>query len=71
MIFENLIDFKKNLHKNKRLLGLDVGTKTIGVALSDRDKNIATPKFIVKRKSNEKEGINFVVICQHGGRDSS
>ncbi len=55
MIFENLIDFKKNLHKNKRLLGLDVGTKTIGVALSDRDKNIATPKFIVKRKSNEKD----------------
>ncbi len=55
MIFENLIDFKKNIQKNKRLLGLDVGTKTIGVALSDRDKSIATPKFIIKRKSNEKD----------------
>lgn len=55
MIFENLVDFKKNIQNGKRLLGLDVGTKTIGVALSDRDKNIATPKFIVKRKGNEKD----------------
>ena len=55
MIYQNLADFKKNIIKNKRIIGLDVGRKTIGVALSDRDKNIATAKFIVARKSNLKD----------------
>lgn len=55
MIFENLVEFKKNIKDGKRLIGLDLGKKNIGVATSDRDKNIATPRFILKRKSNEKD----------------
>ena len=55
MIYTNLRDFKKKLVKNKRIAGLDVGRKTIGVALSDRDKNIATAKFILARKSVVKD----------------
>ena len=55
MIYQNLDDFSKNILKNKRIIGLDVGRKTIGVALSDRDKNIATAKFIIARKSNVKD----------------
>lgn len=55
MIFENLTQFKEKLKKGKRLLGLDLGRKTIGVATSDRDWNIATPKFTINRKSNEKD----------------
>ena len=34
----------------KRLLGLDIGTKTIGLALSDSSHNIATPLRTVQRK---------------------
>lgn len=55
MLYLNLIDFKNNLPKSKRIAGLDVGRKTIGVALSDRDWNIATAKFIIHRKSNLKD----------------
>ena len=55
MIYNNIEDFKKNIIKNKRVIGLDVGRKTIGVALSDRDKNIATAKFTISRKSTIKD----------------
>lgn len=55
MLYKDLKEFKKNIKKNKRIIGIDVGTKTIGVSLSDKDHNIATPKFTIKRKSNEKD----------------
>lgn len=35
---------------DKRLLGLDIGTKTIGLALSDSSHNIATPLRTVQRR---------------------
>lgn len=59
MILNNLIDFKNNLKKG-RIIGLDVGRKTIGVALSDRDWFIATPKMIIQRKSTIKD-INVLI----------
>ena len=37
------------LRPNRRLLGLDLGTKTIGVALSDPGRVIASPLDTVKR----------------------
>ena len=55
MIVNNLEEFKALLKENKRIIGLDIGRKTVGVALSDRDKNIATPKFIIARKSTAKD----------------
>jgi len=33
-----------------RLMGLDLGTKTIGVATSDLTRQIATPRFTIARK---------------------
>ncbi len=39
-----------DLPKNQRLLGLDLGEKTIGVALSDKLQTIASPVVIIKRK---------------------
>ena len=38
-----------------RLIGIDIGTKKIGIALSDESRFIATPKLIFYRKSNEKD----------------
>jgi len=43
----NLID---GLNTSQILVGLDLGTKTIGVAVSDRSKIIATPLSIIKEK---------------------
>ena len=38
-----LADLFGRLKRDERLLGLDVGTKTIGLALSDVMRQIATP----------------------------
>jgi putative pre-16S rRNA nuclease len=42
-------DLPKLLAREARLLGLDVGTKTIGLALSDVTRSIATPYHTVRR----------------------
>ncbi len=38
-----------NLPGDKRLLGIDLGTKTIGLATSDLTLQIATPRFTITR----------------------
>ena len=43
-------DLKAALPPRSRLLGLDVGSKTIGLALSDTTFTIATPMEIIRRK---------------------
>lgn len=45
----NPSDFKPLLAKGSRLLGLDVGTKTIGIALSDTIPLVATPFDTIRR----------------------
>ena len=37
------------LRRNQRLIGLDLGTKTIGLALSDVERRIATPFDTIRR----------------------
>ena len=57
MIFNN----PKQLNQAGRLMALDLGTKRIGVAISDESQLIANPKLILNRQSNEKD---FVKIRQ-------
>jgi putative holliday junction resolvase len=38
-----------NLERDKRLLGIDLGTKTIGLATSDLTLQIATPRHTIAR----------------------
>ena len=49
MITTSAIDFRDALPEGGRLLGLDVGTKTIGLALCDSRWTIATPAELVRR----------------------
>jgi putative Holliday junction resolvase len=42
-------DLLDGIDRNGRVLGLDLGTKTIGLALSDAGRMIATPYETVKR----------------------
>ena len=44
-----LNDVKQSISDGKRLLGLDIGKKTIGLALSDAGLKIATPVKILYR----------------------
>ena len=39
----------ENMSADKRLMGLDLGSKTIGVATSDRTRTIATPIETIER----------------------
>lgn len=55
MFIENQEDFTAALPKEGRLLGLDVGETTIGLALSDVLRGIATPFATIERKKFSKD----------------
>jgi len=50
MICEDIADFVTALPPGQPIMGLDLGTKTIGVALSDRLLSVASPLETVKRR---------------------
>ncbi|WP_136441327.1 Holliday junction resolvase RuvX [Pacificoceanicola onchidii] len=50
MIHDEIADFAAALPPMTALAGLDLGTKTIGVAVSDGLRTIATPLETIKRK---------------------
>ena len=50
MIYEDVYEFSNELQSNNSLIGLDLGTKTIGVAVSDTILSVATPIKTIKRK---------------------
>ena len=50
MIHEEISEFANKIQSNYSLIGLDLGTKTIGVALSDTILSVATPIKTIKRK---------------------
>tara|TARA_B100001121_G_scaffold145169_1_gene126876 strand:+ start:80 stop:553 length:474 start_codon:yes stop_codon:yes gene_type:complete len=50
MIYEEVSEFANELQSDNSLIGLDLGTKTIGVAVSDIIRSVATPIKTIKRK---------------------
>lgn len=56
-------NLKETLKLNQRLLGLDLGEKTIGLALSDTRCSVATPHMTIQRtkfKPNVREIKNII-----------
>jgi putative Holliday junction resolvase len=51
MIFTHPTELLATLKKNTRLMGLDVGEKTIGLAISDVSRMIASPLLTIARKN--------------------
>ncbi|MFL2510642.1 MAG: Holliday junction resolvase RuvX [Alphaproteobacteria bacterium] len=51
----NQINLLENLNTSQILVGLDLGTKTLGVAVSDRLKIIASPLSTILRKGTKKD----------------
>ncbi len=49
-VYDDVTEFSQILPGNRALMGLDLGTKTIGVAVSDRLRNVATPLETIKRR---------------------
>ena len=57
----------RDLKAELRILGLDVGTKTIGLALSDATRTVATPHRTIRRaKFAQDAGILRAVIDEMG-----
>lgn len=59
----SLQDLKSGLASGQRLLGLDLGSKTIGLALSDVSLTIATPKETISRGkfSRDAEALKTII----------
>lgn len=55
MIFNISDQLNQALPAKGRLMALDVGTKRIGIALSDESRFLATPKLIINRLSNQQD----------------
>ncbi len=49
MAIETVVEIKAGLIQGRRLLGLDVGAKTVGLALSDVTLTVATPYQTLRR----------------------
>ncbi|MFY0619166.1 Holliday junction resolvase RuvX [Shimia sp.] len=49
-IYQSIEELAPNLPPMQAMMGLDLGTKTIGVAVSDGLRSVATPIETVKRK---------------------
>ncbi|NIY97240.1 Holliday junction resolvase RuvX [Salipiger sp. HF18] len=64
MIHEQIEEFAATLPPLRALAGLDLGTKTIGVALSDRLLTVATPLETVKRKKFTQDAARLVEILR-------
>lgn len=45
-----------------RLIGLDLGTRTIGLALSDPARTIASPLFTIKRTRFKKDAADLLAV---------
>ena len=65
MIYENILDFAGSISKHTALMGLDLGSKTIGIAISDGLRSVATPLKTIKRtKFSEDVEILFHLIAE-------
>ena len=66
MILEKMSEFRQYQKQSKRIIGLDVGTKKTGVAISDKTKLIATPYQIITSQSIEQLAVILHdIIEQH------
>jgi len=67
MILDNPTALRAAVPASARLIGLDVGTKTIGLALSDTRLVIATPLETIKRRRfRDDMAALFAQIDRHG-----
>ena len=57
-------EIKTTIKKGERLLGLDLGSKTIGLALSDVRLTIASPMETIKRKKFTQDAERLLTIIQ-------
>lgn len=63
MTVRKLIELTEVLKPNRRLLGLDIGEKTVGLALSDISRTVATPMETLVLKKFSVTALQLLDIC--------
>jgi putative Holliday junction resolvase len=63
MAIVSIAELKERLPKGGRLLGLDLGEKTIGLAISDRDLTIGSPLETLRRSKFTQDAAALAKIC--------
>ncbi len=61
---ETLPDWTESLPSGAGIIGLDLGTKTIGVAVSDRLRISATPRLTIRRTKFTKDAQDLLKIIR-------
>lgn len=67
MIHEDMADFAAALPQVGALAGLDLGTKTIGVAVSDGLRQVASPLTVIKRRKFTLDAEDLLRIATERG----
>ena len=57
-------DLMQRLQSGQRLMGLDLGTETIGLALSDPGFRIATPLETIRRTKFSRDAATLLALCE-------
>lgn len=64
MAIIELKDIKTDLKRGQRLLGLDLGSKTIGLALSDTLLSVASPLETIRRTKFTKDAMRLIELIE-------
>ncbi len=62
MITDDIDIFLQNTARNSALIGLDLGSKTIGVAFSDLSRSVATPIKTIRRSKFGKDAQALLAV---------
>ncbi len=60
----DVIELSQRINAGERLLGLDLGTKTIGIAVSDLSLTIATARTTIRRTKFTKDVEELLTLAQ-------
>ena len=65
MIIDDIAEFARALPKSAAITGLDLGDKTIGVAISDLRRTIATPSEVIRRTKFTEDAAKLLAILKN------
>jgi putative holliday junction resolvase len=65
IVFDDAAAFAAALPPARALIGLDLGTKTIGVAVSDTARRIASPLETIRRTKFTADAARLLAIAEH------
>ncbi len=67
MIAEDIATFAALLPANRAIAGLDFGDKTIGIAISDTRRSVATPIEVIRRVKFTMDAAALLALCTRRG----